>query len=117
MSDCWTLLQLDAVYIRVLGVLSRTLQSGDVPIDSASLRTYSDLIAFHVAASENQAVLAAFQSFWNSTFGTVAGLDFDEDLKDFLRSFMDTDSQFLIVPGLELVSQESQNVSSCIMTL
>jgi hypothetical protein len=100
---------LDAAYIRVLAVLEDVMRSGFIPIDSASLRTYSDLMIFHVASSDKHAVLEAFRGCWNRTFGTAAGLEYEEDVKEFLRTFMETDSQFLVVPGLRLISQDSAN--------
>jgi hypothetical protein len=103
--------QLDDVYIRLLIRVSDAMKSGHIPVNSESLARYSDIFALRVVSSHEERVIAAFQSFWNSTFAKVDDLEYSVDLKVFLRSFMEADSQFLVVPGLEPASQPETSVS------
>ncbi len=103
--------QLNLIYIKVLDRMSQAMRFGYMPIDSENLARYADLFALRVVSSHEELVIEAFQSFWNSTFGTADDLEYSDELKEFLRSFMEADSQFLVVPGLELLSQPRSSVS------
>ncbi len=110
-----TLFQVDKMYIQVLDLLASAMAHGAIEINSVSLALYSDTFAFRVASTTEEQVVDAFQAFWNETFGTVKDLEYDDDLKHLLRSFLRTDSQFLVVPGLQMESLTEEVVCAAVI--
>ncbi|WWC88518.1 uncharacterized protein L201_003429 [Kwoniella dendrophila CBS 6074] len=105
--------RLDNLYVTLLTILSSTMPSEDLPIDSETLNTLAELYIPRISKGNSSAVPLAFQSFWNNTFGTGSSeaLQYSEDVAYFLRDLLTAVPGMINCPGLEGSSQLSEEES------
>ncbi|WRT67914.1 uncharacterized protein IL334_004888 [Kwoniella shivajii] len=103
--------KLDEVYVIVLNILSSTMPSEDLPINSETLNSLAEIYIPRISKAQSSSVPLTFQSFWNKTFATVNDLMYSEDVADFLRDLLMAVPGMIVCPGLEGSSVLSQDES------
>nr|XP_019012891.1 uncharacterized protein I206_02387 [Kwoniella pini CBS 10737]OCF51672.1 hypothetical protein I206_02387 [Kwoniella pini CBS 10737] len=101
--------RLDNLYVPLLSILSDSIPSEDLPLNSATLNGLAELYIPRISKASSSAVPKAFQSFWDKTFAKSSSpLEYSDDLADFLRDLLSAVPGMIICPGLEGDSQISQ---------
>jgi len=100
--------KLDAMYVAILGGITRAIESGSITASADTMDAYIELYAPRLSLANSESVPKAFQEMWCRAFQPLGAVEYSYDVATFLRDVLTAVPGLIIAEGLStLESSES----------